>query len=457
MLVKPGTLWVLSGRAPCWETTWKPGSSSVPTAPGHGPQQLVLQGKRAVSQNWVRRPLGPETLEDEEARAFCLGDRVELAVTMENKAKAKRIVSEKPPGVRNHGARAQNLSTQPASNSASARKAAGEPLSPGRGLAPGSRWSFPDVGWDYAQWKQEREQIDQERLARHRDAQGDWRRPWDLDKTASMPPHFSKSREDDVARAGSARGPRSSRKPQPSPSPPGGKGGTPRGGQSSRAVGAPAFRNKAWGMERLTGRARRWDMKEDKEPERQEGGQSSRNPSSEKARPQEQARPEGPELEPEVALNSELEPGSPTRPCLASPEGSTVEPATAPATVVLPSPPHTEPTPLDLSLGGARSFRSRESTSVLGSERGAQESPESWPQGSEQSLGWSCAQAAPEVQTCPEPPRGSHPPETREDSKGGDQQGLAPPSRPPRGAGQRTRGTGGGRSRAGGPGHARRC
>ncbi|KAM4696439.1 coiled-coil domain-containing protein 9 [Rhinophrynus dorsalis] len=39
---------------------------------------------------------------------------------------------------------------------------------------------------EYARWKSEREQIDQERLARHRKPTGQWRREWDAEKTDSM-------------------------------------------------------------------------------------------------------------------------------------------------------------------------------------------------------------------------------------------------------------------------------
>ncbi|XP_039217980.1 coiled-coil domain-containing protein 9 isoform X3 [Crotalus tigris] len=36
---------------------------------------------------------------------------------------------------------------------------------------------------EYTRWKQEREQIDQDRLARHRQPTGEWRRDWDAEKT----------------------------------------------------------------------------------------------------------------------------------------------------------------------------------------------------------------------------------------------------------------------------------
>ncbi|XP_078097971.1 uncharacterized protein LOC144511463 isoform X2 [Mustelus asterias] len=39
---------------------------------------------------------------------------------------------------------------------------------------------------EYMRWKKEREQIDLERLARHRNATGQWRREWDAEKTESM-------------------------------------------------------------------------------------------------------------------------------------------------------------------------------------------------------------------------------------------------------------------------------
>ncbi|XP_016084775.1 coiled-coil domain-containing protein 9-like isoform X2 [Sinocyclocheilus grahami] len=39
---------------------------------------------------------------------------------------------------------------------------------------------------EYLRWKKEREQIDEERLARHRNATGQWRREWDAQKTDTM-------------------------------------------------------------------------------------------------------------------------------------------------------------------------------------------------------------------------------------------------------------------------------
>lgn len=39
---------------------------------------------------------------------------------------------------------------------------------------------------EYVRWKKEREQIDQERLARHRKPTGQWRREWDAEKSGSV-------------------------------------------------------------------------------------------------------------------------------------------------------------------------------------------------------------------------------------------------------------------------------
>lgn len=113
---------------------------------------------------------------------------------------------------------------------------------------------------EYLRWKKEREQIDRERVARHKNAKGQWRRAWDMDKSENM---FSDKSLPDRDWGPSGRGGRSARKGQSR------AGADSRGhekrGKDKGAKNVLVMGSKAKGIDRLTGRARRWQANEEGE------------------------------------------------------------------------------------------------------------------------------------------------------------------------------------------------
>ncbi|NXA57846.1 CCD9B protein, partial [Mohoua ochrocephala] len=149
--------------------------------------------KRVVSEKWGSPcPTSPafgigseEEEEEEEADhmfTFRMGKRMQLAVTMDNKAK---VSLTQPVLSRARGSSARNAPRaslaraermQIAITMDNKEKVSASPSDP----------SFPMTGRErseYIRWKRERDQIDLERLARHKNAKGEWRRAWDVEKS----------------------------------------------------------------------------------------------------------------------------------------------------------------------------------------------------------------------------------------------------------------------------------
>ncbi|XP_032852338.2 coiled-coil domain-containing protein 9B isoform X2 [Tyto alba] len=270
--------------------------------------------KRVVSEKWGSPcPTSPgfgigseEEEEEEEADhmfTFRMGKRMQLAVTMDNKAKGKRIVSEKRtecfpgPGrvpdlseeetdhlvAFRRGRRMQIAITMDNKEKAEERRTAEKRRSDSdRGpesehsrkdggksgqKSPGDL-SFPMTGRErseYIRWKRERDQIDLERLARHKNAKGEWRRAWDVEKSEHMfEEDFVKDGEPALDNPSNKKGGRNARKFQHRSFPPDGRGGGHHGVNVSDPgpKTVPAVSSRAKGKDRLTGRARRWDAKE---------------------------------------------------------------------------------------------------------------------------------------------------------------------------------------------------
>ncbi|KFP82966.1 Uncharacterized protein C15orf52, partial [Apaloderma vittatum] len=147
--------------------------------------------KRVVSEKWGSPcPVSPgfgigseEEEEEEEADhtfTFRMGKRMQLAVTMDNKAKASLT---HPVLSRARGSSVRNaLRASPAQ---AERMQIAITMDNKEKKCPGDL-SFPMTGRErseYIRWKRERDQIDLERLARHKNAKGEWRRAWDVEKS----------------------------------------------------------------------------------------------------------------------------------------------------------------------------------------------------------------------------------------------------------------------------------
>ncbi|MEE6491899.1 hypothetical protein FKM82_016415 [Ascaphus truei] len=116
--------------------------------------------------------------------------------------------------------------------------------------------------FEYLHWKKEREQIDLERLARHKNSKGEWRRAWDVEKTENM---FDLLTVDAISDGFCGkRGGYGGRKSQNRQFVAEKKGAGKQGLTSNEMIPktVPAICSKAKGRDRLTGRAQRWDSKE---------------------------------------------------------------------------------------------------------------------------------------------------------------------------------------------------
>ncbi|XP_017266001.1 coiled-coil domain-containing protein 9B isoform X2 [Kryptolebias marmoratus] len=223
------------------------------------------------------------------------GHRKQLTVTMGGK-KGKRVVSERPekkPGPSDvkspedneearheESAGKEKQQSQPAKREAAAAQEQGDKhteehpkCQEAEILQASTDLNIPtsrEEQEEYLRWKKEREQIDRERVARHKNAKGQWRRAWDVDKTENM---FSDKRLPDRDWGPSSRGGRNARRGQQK------AGGDSRGhgkrGKDKAAKNVLVMSSKAKGKDRLTGRARRWQADDDEDGENRQASDTT--------------------------------------------------------------------------------------------------------------------------------------------------------------------------------------
>ncbi|XP_018086720.1 coiled-coil domain-containing protein 9B isoform X2 [Xenopus laevis] len=245
--------------------------------------------KRIVSESYIG--LSDSEEEDEQSFTFRMGKKVELEVTMDNNSKGKRVVSKKAgqdgahakmehSGLTNErrmdhlfafgrGHRMQIAITmeKECAKRSNERRQMNSTKEQHKRSEKGSSMNCPvetvseQERLEYMRWKKEREQIDQERLARHKNSKGEWRRAWDAEKTQNM---FDGDSNYTGINQDGGRGVFGGKRALDKLA----AGDTKGTGKQAQAVienvskPLPAISSNAKGKDRLTGRAQRWDTEE---------------------------------------------------------------------------------------------------------------------------------------------------------------------------------------------------
>ncbi|KAK0153007.1 Coiled-coil domain-containing protein 9B [Merluccius polli] len=194
------------------------------------------------------------------------GRKKQLTVTMAGK-KGKRVVSERvEPGAPGADVRGPDEDRQGQGGEAAGGAKHAPHASSKRDAGATQECEFPPACTDltvptspeeqeeYMCWKRERERIDRERVARHKNAKGQWRRAWDVDKSESM---FSDKSLPEKERGLSSRGGRNARRGHPRSHPQDSQGPVRDKVKDKGSKSVPVVSSKAKGKDRLTGRARR--------------------------------------------------------------------------------------------------------------------------------------------------------------------------------------------------------
>nr|XP_057947312.1 coiled-coil domain-containing protein 9B isoform X2 [Doryrhamphus excisus] len=193
------------------------------------------------------------------------GHKKQLTVTMAGK-KGKRVVSEKSEKRPDHPTDVKNPTNEVQTGSMEAAERGKQPRHMTKREELESQEAITDLSIptsqeeqeEYLRWKKEREQIDKERVARHKNAKGQWRRAWDMDKTDNMFPDKSLPDRD---WGPPSRGGRNVRRGQHR------SGADTQGhekrGKDKATKNVQVMSSNAKGKDRLTGRARRWQDNEE--------------------------------------------------------------------------------------------------------------------------------------------------------------------------------------------------